>query len=118
MPGWMEGIQSFSTGRSAGIGLLLGAVNPKMLAMGLGAAAAIAAGGLTGGQDAVAIALYTLVAALGVLAPLVVTAVRGSRAQPVLDDWRGWLTRNNATVMAVLFLVFGVVLIGQGLQSI
>jgi hypothetical protein len=114
----MEGIQSFSVGRAAGVGVLLGAVNPKMLAMGLAAAAAIATGGLTAGQEAGAVAFYTVIAAVGVLAPLAVTIALGDRAQPVLDDWRDWLTRNNATVMAVLFLVFGVVLIGQGLQSI
>jgi hypothetical protein len=35
----------------------------------------------------------------------------------VLDGWRGWLSTHNDAVMAVLFLVFGVVLIGQGLQT-
>ena len=29
-----------------------------------------------------------------------------------------WLRQNNATVMSVLFLVFGVVLIGQGIGGI
>ena len=36
----------------------------------------------------------------------------------VLQSWNVWLRQNNATVMSVLFLVFGVVLIGQGIGGI
>jgi len=58
------------------------------------------------------------VAVLGVGAPIVVTAILGDRSPKVLDGWRVWLTQNNATVMSVLFLIFGVVLVGQGIQAI
>ena len=34
----------------------------------------------------------------------------------VLDGWKTWLSAHNAAVMAVLFLVFGVVLFSQGLM--
>ena len=118
MPSWMEGIQSFSVARSAGMGVLLGAVTPKMIAMALAAAAAIAGGGLTGEQDLIAVACYTVIASIGVAAPLVVALAMGDRAQPVLDGWKDWLAHNNTAVMAVLFLVFGAVLVGQGLQTL
>ena len=36
----------------------------------------------------------------------------------VLEGWKGWLSAHNDAVMAALFLVFGVVLISQGLQSL
>jgi threonine/homoserine/homoserine lactone efflux protein len=117
MPSWMEGIQSFSVARSFGLGVLLGAVNPKMLAMALAAAATIAGAGLPDGEDVVAVAFYTVIASIGVAAPLVVAVAMGDRAQPVLDNWKDWLGRNNTAVMAVLFLVFGAVLVGQGLQT-
>lgn len=35
-----------------------------------------------------------------------------------LDSMRAWLTQNNATVMAVLFLVIGVVMIGKGIAGL
>lgn len=35
-----------------------------------------------------------------------------------LDSLRGWLTQNNATVMAVLLLVIGVVLLGKGIGGL
>jgi threonine/homoserine/homoserine lactone efflux protein len=118
MPSWMEGMQSFSPGRSLVTGAALGAANPKMVAMALAAAATIASAGLPGDENALVIAVYTAIATVGVAAPLVAAVAMGDRSGPVLDAWRDWLVDNNATVMAVLFLVFGVVLIGQGLQSI
>jgi threonine/homoserine/homoserine lactone efflux protein len=117
MPSWMEGIQSFSPGRSLVTGLALGAVNPKMVAMALAAAATIATAGLSAGDDATVIAVYTVIAAIGVTAPLVVAVAMGDRSGPVLDGWRDWLARHNTAVMSVLFLVFGVVLIGEGLRT-
>lgn len=118
MPSWMEGMQTFTSGRSLATGLALGALNPKMIAMGLAAATLITAAGLGGTDEAVLIGVYTVIASLGVATPLVVAVAMGDRATPVLDDWRAWLERHNAAVMAVLFLVFGAVLIGQGLQTL
>ena len=59
-----------------------------------------------------------LVAVLGVIAPIVVMVSLGDKAPAVLQSWNSWLRQNNATVMSVLFLVFGVVLIGQGIGGI
>ena len=66
----------------------------------------------------VAGAVYVVIAALGVAAPLVVTVALGDRSKGILESWRAWLEQNNATVMAVLFLVFAVVLIGKGVAGI
>ena len=117
MPKWMDGIAKYSPTKSLTAGIVLGALNPKNLVVGLAAAAAIGAAGLTiGGQLAVG-ALYVLVAVLGVAAPIVAMLVLGARPE-VLDGWNIWLRHNNATVMSVLFLVFAVVLIGQGISGI
>lgn len=118
MPSWMEGIDSFTPRRSVVMGLLLGSVNPKNLAMGFAAATIVAAGGLTTGQGAVAVAIYTLVAAAGVVVPFVAAVALGARAEPMLESWKEWLGENNATVMAVLLLVFGVILVGQGIAGL
>ena len=39
------------------------------------------------------------------------------RSSP-LDRLRGWLTQNNATVMAVLLVAIGVVLLGKGTSGL
>ncbi len=115
MPKWMDGIAGFGTGRSLGAGLAVGAANPKSVVVAIAAAAAIASAALPGGQVVGAMAVYVFVAVLGVAAPILVTVFLGDRAHEVLRGWRTWLGQNNATVMSVLFLIFGVVLIGQGI---
>ncbi len=118
LPKWMDGIAGYSPGKSLGAGLALGALNPKNLVVGLAGAAAISAGGLSAAQQVVAGAVYLSVAVLGVLAPIAVTVSLGDRAHEVLEGWNVWLRQNNATVMSVLFVVFGIVLIGQGIAGI
>jgi Sap, sulfolipid-1-addressing protein len=117
MPAWMDGIAAFAPGRSLVVGAALGAANPKNLVVGFAAAATIASNDLSTGQQIVAMVIYVVVAALGVAAPIFVTLFLGDRSHEVLDGWKAWLGHNNATVMSVLFLVFGVVLIGQGIEG-
>jgi threonine/homoserine/homoserine lactone efflux protein len=117
MPKWMDGIAGFSPGRSLGTGLALGSVNPKNVVVGLAAAATIASTASSRGQQITAITIYVLVAVLGVTAPILVTVFLGDRSPKVLEGWKAWLAQNNATVMSVLFLIFGVVLIGQGIGA-
>jgi hypothetical protein len=54
----------------------------------------------------------------GALAVALVYMFGGDRAAAQLDGWKAWLSANNAAVMAVLFLVFGAVLIGQGIKGL
>ncbi|MCC7078341.1 MAG: GAP family protein [Acidimicrobiia bacterium] len=118
MPRWMDGIASFGTPRSLAVGVAVGALNPKNIAMALAASVTVAGSTLSTGEEAVTLGAYTLVAVLGVATPFVVALFMGERARPLLDRWREWLGRNNSTVMAVLFLVFGVVLVVQGIQGL
>ncbi len=116
-PKWMDGLASFTPGKSLGIGAAVGAANPKNIAVAVAGAAAISSAGLSAGQSIVSIVVYVVIAAAGVAAPLVVMVSLGDRAQGVLKNWRAWLALNNATVMAVLLLVFGVVLVGKGVAG-
>jgi hypothetical protein len=117
LPKWMDGIAGYSSTKALGAGAVLGALNPKNLVVGLASAAAISEGGLSTAQQLVAGAVYLVVAVLGVVAPIVVMLFLGDRAHEVLEGWNAWLRQNNATVMSVLFVVFGVVLIGQGIAG-
>ena len=107
----------FSPARSFLTGVGLGAGNPKNIVVGVAAALAISADGLSSVQASVAVASYVVLAGLGVALPIVVVLVLGDRAGGVLERWKAWLRRNNPTVMGVLFAVFGVVLIGQGIAG-
>ena len=43
--------------------------------------------------------------------------VMGERARPILDDLKTWLGHNNAAIMAVIFLVIGAKILGQGIAG-
>ena len=64
------------------------------------------------------LAVFVLVGSVGVLAPLVLYLVAGQRAAATLDSWKAWAAGHNAAVMAVLFLVFGLKLVGDGIAGL
>lgn len=115
MPRWMASIDRLKPGGALGLGALLSAVNPKNGGLTIAAAATIAGTGLAGGEQAVVLAVFVLIGSAGVLAPLIVYLVAGEGAARTLDSWKAWAATHNAAVMAVLFLVFGFKLVGDGL---
>jgi Sap, sulfolipid-1-addressing protein len=115
MPRWMAGIDRLQPGGALGLGALLSAVNPKNGGLTIAAAATIAAAGLSGGEQVVVLAVFVLIGSIGVLAPLVLYLVAGEGAARTLDNWKTWAAIHNAAVMAVLFLVFGLKLVGDGI---
>jgi threonine/homoserine/homoserine lactone efflux protein len=118
LPGWMRAVDEFTPGRSAAIAVALSAINPKNLLLTVGAAAAIAGTGISTGDQAIALALFVLVGTLGVGAPVAIYFVLGDRSARILGDLRDWMARNNGTIMAVLLLVIGAKLLGDGIANL
>src|ERR1019366_5210081 len=110
-PKWMAALDTFGPGKSLGLGAALSGVNPKNLILTIGAAASIAQAGLPGGQQASVLAVFIALGSVTVATPLVIYLAMGAKAAGILDGWRAWLAANNAAVMLVLFLVFGVLLV-------
>jgi len=117
LPEWMDGIAGFSARRSFATGAAIGAGNPKNIAVALGTSVAVSSAGLTTAQQVVVLVVYIFLACLGVAAPIVTMLVLGDRAGAVLVGWKAWLTRNNSTMMAVIYLFFGIFLIGKNLGA-
>jgi threonine/homoserine/homoserine lactone efflux protein len=118
MPKWMGTIDSFTLPKALGLGFLLSAVNPKNLLLCLAAGTTIGAAHLSGGGDVVAVVVFTLIAASTVAVPVIGYMTARNMMTGPLDSLRDWLTQNNATVMAVLLLVIGVVLLGKGISGL
>jgi uncharacterized membrane protein YdjX (TVP38/TMEM64 family) len=59
--------------------------------------------------------VFAVVASIGVAAPVVVYLFAGARAAAILEDLRGWLVQHNTVIMAVLLLVIGTKLVGDGI---
>jgi threonine/homoserine/homoserine lactone efflux protein len=117
LPKWMTAIDTMTAGRGFVLGFLLSAVNPKNLLMAVSAGLIIGTGGLAAGEIVVAILVFTIIAGCSVAIPVIAYLLASARMAAPLESLRGWLVHNNATVMAVLLLVIGVVVIGKGLAS-
>lgn len=115
-PGWMAAIDEFSAIKSLGLGVLLSAVNPKNLALTISAAVTISNSGLSNGDQAVVMIVFVLIASVTIILPVAVYLVMGQKADAGLRSMKEWLNTNNATVMSVLFVVFGAKVLGDGLE--
>jgi hypothetical protein len=113
----MASIGSLTPVKAGGLGALLSGVNPKNLALAVAAGASLAQIGATGGDAVAGLLAFIVIASLSIAVPVVFYLLGGQRAAAVLDGWKGWLSTHNDAVMAVLFLVFGAVLIGEGLGT-
>lgn len=117
VPRWMSSIATASSGRSLVTGIVLSAGSPKNIAITLAAGVAIGTGGLSTAQLVGAVALYVVVASLSVLIPVLAYAVLAERLRAALTAFEEWLLQNNAAILSILLLVFGFVVIGEGIGS-
>ena len=115
LPKWMSAIDTMTGARALVLGFLLSALNPKNLLMGVAAGVAIGSDAQTTAETVVAVIVYTVIAASTVAIPVIAYLAASARMARPLESLRTWLVYNNATIMAVLLLVIGVVLIGKGL---
>jgi hypothetical protein len=118
VPKWMQAIDTVTPVKAAGLGALLSSVNPKNLALAIGAALAIAQLGLSTGDTAVSYGMFVVLGSLGIAVPVIYYLVGGEGAKKTMDGWKAWLLANNAAVMAVLFLVMGASLLGKGIAGV
>jgi Sap, sulfolipid-1-addressing protein len=115
LPAWLGALDRLKPAAALGGGVVLGGVRPKSLLLVVGGAATIAQTGIAGGQQAIAYAVFAVVATIGVAAPVVIYFAMGTRSTELLGRLKDWLRRNHAVILAVVLLVIGVTLIGDGI---
>jgi threonine/homoserine/homoserine lactone efflux protein len=118
LPGWMKSIDRFTPTRSVAMGAALSALNPKNLLLVVAAAAAIAQTGTSAVSQAVALAVFIVIASVGVGAPVAIYYLMGDRATRILGDLHDWMARENAAIMAVICLIIGAKLIGDAITAL
>jgi threonine/homoserine/homoserine lactone efflux protein len=118
LPGWMKRIDTLTAPRAAGIAVVLAAVNPKNLLLTVGAAAAIAQTGVSTGDQAIALAVFVVLGALGPGIPVAIYFLMRDRATATLENMRAWMVRENAMIMAVICLIIAAKLIGDAITGI
>jgi len=115
---WMQTIDAIQPPKALGMGALLSGVSPKNLLLTIAAATAIAQTGVGGGEQAVALVIFILIGSLGVGAPIAIYFALGERSRRVLDDLKTAMIAHNAAIIAVIVLVLGAKLLGDGLAGL
>lgn len=117
-PKWMDAVDHFSPPKAAGAGFALSALNPKNLVLTIAGVAAIAEAGLPAGEQAVALAVFTVIASLGAAVPVVLFFALGERSAEPLGRLKTWMTQNSAVIMTVLLLVIGAKVVGDAIAGL
>ncbi len=116
MPGWMQSIDDYTPRRTMALAALLSSAGNVALI--LAAAAAIARAKLDIGQEAAAIGVFVAIGSLTVAAVLIYHLVVGDSASKMLNRWRDWLLKNNATIMSIVLVIAGIVLASKGIGGL
>jgi threonine/homoserine/homoserine lactone efflux protein len=116
MPKWMATVDDVKPGAAFGLAILCSAVNPKNLILAAGAAAGVAQANDSVGDAVGALVAFVVIASLSVAFAVGYHLLGGEKAHAHLEDLKAWLSVHNHAVMAVLFLVFGVVLVAKGMN--
>jgi threonine/homoserine/homoserine lactone efflux protein len=117
-PKWMSALDGFGPPKALGAGVVLPALNPKNLILTIAGATAIAQTGITGGEQAVALAVFVLIGCAGVATPVAIAFVMGDRSRDVLDGIKDWMARNNTVITVVILAVIGAKLIGDAIGGL
>ena len=116
-PKWMHALDQFTAVRAASVGFALSAINPKNLLLAVAGAVAIAQTGIDAGEQAIAYAVFVVIASIGVATPVVLALVLGERSREPLDRLKDWMASNNAVIIAVVLVVLGAKLIGDAISG-
>jgi len=118
MPAWMGRLDGFGTAKALAAGVVLNVFNPKNLLFIVAGAAAVAGAGAPGNQEAAAWALFCAIAAIGVTTPVVIVYATGDNSTELLDRLKSWLVRYSGVIMAVVLLLIGAKLLGDGIAGL
>jgi hypothetical protein len=116
-PRWMQALDRVTSARALGTGVTLGGVNPKNILLIMAGEAAIAQTGISTTAQVGVLALFVVVASLGVGVPVIVSLVFGVRSRALLDRFKDWMVANTSAMMAVVLLVIGVLLIADAVSA-
>ena len=70
------------------------------------------------GQEAIALAVFVVIGTIGVGGPLVIYFALGERSAHILEGLKSWMAANNTVIMAILMLIIGAKLVGDGISGL
>lgn len=115
---WLAKVELLTAPRAAAVGTVLAAANPKVYALSLGAALAVAKSNPDISLSARSIAVFVAVGAASVLLPLGLYVALPHEVAPPFASFRAWLMRNETVVLLVLGSAIAAVFIASGLSAL
>ncbi|WP_377270145.1 GAP family protein [Peterkaempfera sp. SMS 1(5)a] len=113
-PAWMQTLTEATPAKALRLGLLMSAVNPKVLLLAAAAGLTIGSAELTAAGTVTSLVVFTALAAVTVAFPLLLHVVAGARVLTPLGRAKDWLATHNAAVTALVVLAIGALLIAEG----
>lgn len=117
-PAWLTAVDGLGVGKVVGLSVALSGLNPKNLAMILGAGVTIGAFGLGVGGSLTAALVFAVLGSLGLIVPLLAVLVSGQAGAKGLGRARDWLVDHNDSVTMTVLFVFGGVFLAKGLRTL
>ena len=114
----MAKITSATPGRAALIAAALVVVNPKVLFVCAAAGLAIGSAGLGAAGAWTSLIFYVVVAASSAAIPVLAYAVVGQRLDSPLARLKEWMERHNASLVAVILIIIGLLVLYKGIHGL
>lgn len=118
LPGWLHAVETFTAGRSLVLGFGIFALNPVDLSCALIAGIDIAAAGLSSPAAYGLLVAFAIIGLLPIAIPVVLILVLGTRADPFLEQSRGWIGSHNGILNASVLMVIGALQLQKGLSAL
>ena len=114
----INAIDTSTSAKAFGLGLLLSAAYPKNLTLTLIAALNIAQAQVSGLLNTEVFAVFIIISSILVVIPVLTSFVLGDKVAKTLDSWKAWNMEHYTAVMLVVFLGLGAMNLGKGLNGL
>ena len=116
-PRWVAAVGSLGPWSCLGVALILN-VRPKALLLAAAAGLSLHGEHLDPSSSVIVIGVYTLISASTVAAPIIATLIAPDRMEPSLLRARAFISKYGPIATAVIMLMIGVVVVGDGLTRL
>ncbi len=117
-PGWLALLDKFTWWQSLAVGLYLGALNPKGIALILQVGEAVGSSNISALAGFAFMLGFSILALASMFVPLLIALLAGKHANTILAGLRAFMSQHNNVIMIVLFTVLAAVFIGSGLEGL
>jgi Sap, sulfolipid-1-addressing protein len=119
VPRWLKLIEVISPVKVLLVGFFFAVLtNPKNFALTVAGSLPIADSLLSVPMKSFLVTAFILVSSLGIATPVSLYFMAGESAKGILNTWKTWLVANNSAVMAIMFLIFGIVIFSEGMRGL